>query len=699
MKRETHKLADLLVSLFSPDELRHFFRRNYPEVALAISWSGSLVEVAWSCVEALDRRGLIDRQLEANLIRARPNRAKEISGALGLQVAAPAEAPAVYLSFADEHAPTAHALSEQLQARGLRTLSQHDVPVGSPWLEAGSRLIYSASAFVFLVDRGGMEQRPHVRVEIQLANARSKLEGLPVIPIIVDGDSTQLPFGLMAFQALRLDEIGLEGVADQIARALGRARPVAQIVASETLTALAAAFFERAGRQVRPHADGELRVPEPVVVHDASPELLTLSPLYAFLGQHRSCFVVHRGPFPPRARRQLDELRLDGLAVVVIGDETVRAALTDDRCAQVLDQLSREQAGRENAFRPGNATLDRRFLFGRGAMLARVGSMLAQGEQILLSGTRKSGKTSFLRVLRQGFIDRPTVMIDLQGIDLRRADWPDVVFGGVIDAYDRWGEVQWHGDWPQLAKGAPVGELGAALSLRRGWHRERATSEIPRLLVLLDELERVFPREDQDPAAWVRFSGTLRALAQTERVLSLVAADLRPLANRTNLMGSMTNPFFAMFQELPMPLLAAEHVDDMVVTLAEQQGTARIEEGFSARLHALSGGHPWVARSIAAAATEVVVQPGMLHVQDLDAGLNLLYEEDTLGNFFRQNFWAMLDPAERSFLLAVASGKGPPRNSRVRAQLRSQGLFLDGKVPIGAFEEWLKDEALASAAK
>ena len=79
------------------------------------------------------------------------------------------------------------------------------------------------------------------------------------------------------------------------------------------------------------------------------------------------------------------------------------------------------------------------------------------------------------------------------------------------------------------------------------------------MVVILDEIERVFPvrGEPEEARRWIRASGALRALSQGEhRYLVVIGADLRPIANRENDLGAVgTNPFFNLFQEMPVALL------------------------------------------------------------------------------------------------------------------------------------------------
>ena len=72
------QLRDLLVSLFSSQELNRFALYEFgPDVAYALP-PGSLVEVAFALTDELDRRGYINEELFHKLIGARPGRRGDI---------------------------------------------------------------------------------------------------------------------------------------------------------------------------------------------------------------------------------------------------------------------------------------------------------------------------------------------------------------------------------------------------------------------------------------------------------------------------------------------------------------------------------------------------------------------------------------------------------------------------------------------
>ncbi len=136
-------------------------------------------------------------------------------------------------------------------------------------------------------------------------------------------------------------------------------------------------------------------------------------------------------------------------------------------------------------------------------------------------------------------------------------------------------------------------------------------------------------------------------------------------------------------------MLDRDSVDEMVRTLGRKMGVVDVETQFLEQLFDLSGGHPFVARMLAGAAYERRQYPDELHLDDLREGIAELEDDDVLGNFFSENFWLPLNTAEQRLLVAVADGKPLEGSPGARASLRRQGLIVDGRIPIGAFAEWI----------
>lgn len=697
------ELSNLLRGLYSADELRRFVRQVAPEVVDRVDWAGPLAQVADDVTDGLRRHGVVDDRFFAALIRERPRRQGEIERVRrGLAPTPGRDRESVFIISSSARRTEAGRLARALAVAGAEVWFDQRLVAGAEWRPHLDEWLRAATVVVVVV--GGERLSPYGEAELSVALARAREGKARLVPVRAPGArSEDLPPALAAFNGLGIDDLGYEGAARLIV-----ARPsaiplslAAGIDGHAPVARLTREFFAQAGRAPTLDAAHQLRVPEPVHVVEHPPSASDLHALASGqLEPGGTGFFTFPGVLTDDAFASLLGLRAKGFAVVTLSETTMVAALADGRAREILAAAIREQTGLKNAFRAGNATVEPRLLFGRGPLLAQVGQALSTGDHVLLTGTRKSGKTSFLNVLRQGLVDRPVASVDLQGVDLRAAGWPDALFGRVVEAYDRWGARRWEADWPFPPSSSPVADLERALDARLEAATRLGQSRVG-VVVMLDELERVYPASGSDPTTWIRFSGVLRSVAQGRAgALAILAADLRPRVNRENALGARTNPFFQLFREEPVPPLDPVAVGEMLSELGRATGIYSLEPGFVERCHALGGGHPWVTRTLAAAAADARRLPTELGLADLDAGLEDLYERDELGNFFRQNFWAPLEPAERALLQACVEGRPLPRGGPARASLRAQQLLVGGRVPIGAFEAWLREATFpARAAK
>ena len=381
--------------------------------------------------------------------------------------------------------------------------------------------------------------------------------------------------------------------------------------------------------------------------------------------------------------------------------DAYRQAGHTDEAIDLLNVGRQVYGSPDNLFDARNALIDDRFFFGRDAMLARIDSAIRRDEHVLISGLRKSGKTSLLNVLRQQLTDYPVCLLDLQRFDRHAEDWPPTLFAMMVEAVDRWGRMG-RAEWP-FASVAPTTatELGRELDRRFAHLGTNPVSQ--RLVVMLDEIERVFPRKGEVEATrrWVRATGALRALAQgSSRSVVIIGADVRPTINRDNDLGNReTNPFFSFFQELPVALLDHEATDDMLRSLAGAMGVTSVSKAFVDQIFALTGGHPSLARTIAAEAYRQRRALRRLDEADLESSITALHDTDSIGSFVRSNLWQPMTAVEREIvsnlshglIVQGASGRGhlDPDMTEGFASLRSQGIIGGSGVRVGLLLDWV----------
>ena len=586
-----------------------------------------------------------------------------------------------YISYSHDDARIADRLYEALKAYGVYTfIDRYMIPPGTVWLDALSEAMAASRVILILVSEH-RRQSGYAQEEIEMALRLARASDQLVIPIFLgDISSRELPYGLALRTGLSLEPGNFYEVVGRLIETLEHARrpkPLDQLerglqpegVDRSNLTTLAIRFFTASGREVRETASAyDLSVPELVAVHNGPVEREVIHQFGSIVGEGHIGFFVHHDDLPEEAEAALNTLRVHGIFIIPLSARLMETSLLDGHTTSVLHALMQQGRGGDNLFLTRNALIDRRFLFGRGDLLARIGSSLSRGEHVLLTGARKSGKTSFLNILRQTLNDRPVALIDLQAVDRHRSSWADELLDEIDQVMAR---------WQQRDTALP----------------QPHPDDTPCMVVILDEFERILPLTGESDAAdtYIRAAGALRAMAQgVKRQCSIIAADLRPHANRRNeLEGRGTNPLFQFFQEVPLPLLTYAAVGDMIRTIGRMSGIYHVEQAFIDRLHHLSGGHPFVARTLASAAYQHRRDADHLRQIDLDAGLEDLEDDDVLGSFFAENFWGPLSKQEQRYLIGMVTGKAV-RNPAARAALRQQGLVHEGRMPIEAFADWLR---------
>jgi hypothetical protein len=722
------ELRDLLVSLFTPEELRRFLLHGPDGEAIlrSLPESTSFAELAEASVEALERRGLVDERFFERMTQARPRRVKDIESAWRSwlrgerRVEQPKAEWDFFIAYARPDRLLARALSDELKSLGCRVfLDRDEIAPGDDWIQAVHEAQRHSRVTVVLLSSStgaAFAQREEIATGFSLVRDASL--GHRVVPVFLEKVlQVEGLYGLMSLSGLSVQEDGgLKGIALRLRRMLETAvsHEASLQTGDQELTKLARRFFRAAGREV---GEGNSRngltvllpgpmesVSEPETVEvcgEPRPSRVDVRKLASRLRPGLIGYFVHRGELPLDTEEALNTLRVQGQSIVPLSERLMSTALQDANASAVLHSMSQQGRGGDDLFRTRNALVDRRFLFGRSELLARIGSALGRGEQILLTGNRKIGKTSFLNILRQD-LEQPAAVIDLQRYDRTRPNWVEKLFHEIVAAYDRWGGNRFK-DWPAEPGNenpADALELEGMLGERRRWHAERGP--LSRLVVILDELERLLPQPGEADIArsFIRGMGALRALAQGgDRFVSIIAADLRPTANRRNRLTNGTNPFFEFFQEMPLPLLARKSVDEMIGTIGRMMGVGFVEMHFLEELFDLSGGHPFVARTLASAAYKQRRRQDRLLLDDLHEGLAELEDDDVLGNFFDENFWLPLDGEERRILAAVASGESPNGSPKARASLKRQGLVDRSRIPIAAFADWILRYQADSAMK
>jgi hypothetical protein len=440
---------------------------------------------------------------------------------------------------------------------------------------------------------------------------------------------------------------------------------------------------------------------EEILVRGALGDLLPVEEVQAafkslfWTGENQTnlSYLVYPKELNPAASRQLDHYRLHDNTVIIPLSLTFihsKLAAGPDAVREAVDGLLRRYLGKQDLFDMRNALEEPRFFFGRRALIDDIFNALNQHEHAAIIGPRKAGKSSLLNLLCQKLNAFPVVMVDLQLYARDNPQWPEQLLARIIEQYDRWGRARYAKKWNPPANvespmSGPV--FRAALETRRELQRQLKNNQP--LVVMLDEMERVFPKTGVKPGTtgtigtegqegqaelgekvaqaerFTRAAGILRALGQAggERLLSLVTADRSPLFNRINdfkIPGveMETNPFYRFFREYPLKPLEESENREMLTEIGHAMGL-ELEPAVIDSIYSDSGGYPALGRQLASAANSQRRDSRTISTEHYRQGLAWLYEEQgDIDRFFKENFWYPVTEAERRVLVLASPHQG-----------------------------------------
>jgi hypothetical protein len=329
---------------------------------------------------------------------------------------------------------------------------------------------------------------------------------------------------------------------------------------------------------------------------------------------------------------------------------------------------------------------------------------------------RKSGKTSLIYQLRDEKLRGEAVAyVDLQAsAALTTKDCAPLYWELERDLYLRLRERnQEAADLLRLGKVerfSDLSENGARAGLLFG-EEMRAfldalsagrISGIKRLVIVLDELERILPvAEHPGVNGYLEFFGLLRGLAQTERyrsLLSSVVVAANAAISERGYWEGRENPVFALYKPVFLPPLSENECIEMIRTLGKGMSVYWDDEAIHA-VFAETGGHPFLTRSLCSRITKQHPVRPLLVTADMvqeqiphfirDEGDKL----EQITELLRTNF-----PEEETLLEQIALDEAPAELSdeSLRHLLGYRLIEAEGsgyRVTLNLLRRWLRRRA------
>jgi len=528
--------------------------------------------------------------------------------------------------------------------------------------------------------------------------------------VIAQRASTKTPRVLIAYAGARfpLVPIGLFGLPVIAGAFMLRVRRSAYWNRKRSLapaTATAETFFRAAGAETSERGVGLLHV------SPADPPLSPFAPLPALIvirpvdqshidllikemkslhgNQPAAGFLLYLDP-PDSVvlLRMLLEAHLQQSAVIpmpVAAIERAKDSPTEARA--LLREYSERFSPGRNLFDDRNAIGDAVAFFGRTRLLARLKQELLSFQSIGLWGLRKTGKTSILLQLEQVFRDRAAVRIGLEPFSTK-APFGNRIFNETLrqlaSLLRRCGKETFCPEFPihLPARDSVAGFLDAAQELTA----KLVDAGIPLPVVcMLDEMERVLPADADSAEEFNVAFGALRNLCQDKRLMSLLVTDLFADSSQINqwpIEGAGTNPLFNFLKSVYAGPFAEADTVQMLDSLGKLMNFPLDSTRISS-IHEISGGHPFLARQVAA----------MLYDRREDPSgparllANPIRYSETLRSYFPENVWSPLERRGDTAALTIIAMLAEANQWVSDAELQSRCLLPN--TVFWSAAEWL----------
>jgi cold shock CspA family protein/tetratricopeptide (TPR) repeat protein len=267
---------------------------------------------------------------------------------------------------------------------------------------------------------------------------------------------------------------------------------------------------------------------------------------------------------------------------------------------------------RRDLFAVNSPVVGRRF-FGRDRQIAQLRDAIATGTSSGVFGLRKVGKTSLLKEVQRRSLEAGDLVVFIDLLTL-----PD----GVIDAgwiywkiasqiaeqYPRLGisGIRWQlggkfGNFLEIPQGFPVAvAFDADLENVLKALRKSSLMPQPKVVVLLDEIERILPTDQGKSGftGYFDFLGYLRGVSQEQSPdFVLMVTGANAAIAEIGQFNSRDNPVFNFFNEIYLTFLQPEECDLMIQSLGRGMGL-QFPDTTLRHIYSLTGGHPFFARQL-----------------------------------------------------------------------------------------------------
>ena len=320
-----------------------------------------------------------------------------------------------------------------------------------------------------------------------------------------------------------------------------------------------------------------------------------------------------------------------------------------------------------------NFPVSGRLFFGRHRPLTELKDAIANGISAGIFGLRKVGKTSLLKEIERRSMESGDIVVymDLLRVpgDITDTRWIYWKLASELNIRIQRSGIkikQWRlggnfSDYMDIPSEFPVATaFDADLTQVLYALRNSALMPRPRVILMLDEIERVLPNNlgKDGFRGFFDFFGYLRGVAQESDDFVVIVTGANAAIAEASQFSGRDNPVFNFFREIYLPLLQPAETSVMVRTLARGMG---IHFGVPAcdLVHKLTGGHPFFARQFCSFLSDRFTErPLQVSITQITTAINQYLEvaskdfQEIVDRFSRDY------PQELSACVAVAKAGG-----------------------------------------
>ncbi|MEF8771023.1 ATP-binding protein [Candidatus Accumulibacter contiguus] len=332
----------------------------------------------------------------------------------------------------------------------------------------------------------------------------------------------------------------------------------------------------------------------------------------------------------------------------------------------------------------GSMHWGRQIFRGREAVVRQIEGLLGHQQNstsLALIGPRRCGKSSLLNMFRLMLPDTQIVLFDLQD---NPATTPLAFYRALAEQARVQADQDRRLQLPAFPEGPPIEALRVWLDALENF------TAVPRVLICIDEFERLaslFPGQGQD---LLQFMGLLRATIQHRRRVRLLVAGAAPFDE----LDALWNDHFINLREIRIGHLDRPTAVGLLTRPIDEFPPETIPLVVAEAAVDRTGGQPYLTQLYGSLLVDRLNDDKRRSATQADLAA---VEDDVLdqaGYYFR-NVWGDLGTTAQAVVLDAAQGQAlPPAGVSLPALRRRQITGDNGELLVPVFGRWLRERQI-----